>query len=163
MATVSEFLYKTIEAKYLQCVCDLHGYVMNTQYWELKLVQKLMTIILGTEHSNHKVGYHFSYYKQFLKNKNSSQKLLQTENKYHFYFASLFGEAMISFKPWNITCLKFAKIELSIFCFVGLFVFRKLTHTKERRLKASDAFKVQIISLLHCFSWSLWGMWIFDS
>ena len=90
MATVSELLYKTIEAKYLQCVCDLHGYVMNTQYWELKLVQKLMTIILGTEHSNHKVGYHFSYYKQFLKNKNSSQKLLQTENKYHFYLPLFF-------------------------------------------------------------------------
>ena len=29
---------------------------MNTQFWELNLVQKLITIILGIEHSNYKVS-----------------------------------------------------------------------------------------------------------
>ena len=36
--------------------CVIYDYVVNNQCWELNLVQKLMTIILGVEHSSHKVS-----------------------------------------------------------------------------------------------------------
>ena len=73
MANVSLPFYKKIEVKSLQCVCYIYGYVLNTQCWELNLVQKL--IILGIEHSTNKVGIIFSNYKQFLKNKKSCYRL----------------------------------------------------------------------------------------
>ena len=36
--------------------CVIYGYVMNTQCWELNLVQELITINLGIEHSSCKVS-----------------------------------------------------------------------------------------------------------
>ena len=120
MANVSLPFYKKIEVKSLQCVCYIYGYVLNTQCWELNLVQKL--IILGIEHSTNKVGIIFSNYKQFLKNKKSCYRL---EKKIPFYFVPLSSEAMISFKPKNITRLKITKCEPSIFVFVCLFVCNK--------------------------------------
>lgn len=84
MANVSLPFYKKIEVKSLQCVCYIYGYVLNTQCWELNLVQKLMTIILGIEHTTNKVGIIFSNYKQFLKNKTEPKVVTDWKKKYHF-------------------------------------------------------------------------------
>ena len=84
MANVSLPFYKKIEVKSLQCVCYIYGYVLNTQCWELNFVQKLMTIILGIEHTTNKVGIIFSNYKQFLKNKTEPKVVTDWKKKNHF-------------------------------------------------------------------------------
>ena len=49
--------------------CVIYGYVVNNQSWELNLVQKLMTTILGVEHPSHKVSIILVTTSNFSKNK----------------------------------------------------------------------------------------------
>ena len=43
------------DGSYVPSKCVIYGYVAINRCWELNSVQKLMTIILGIEHSSHKV------------------------------------------------------------------------------------------------------------
>ena len=85
-ATVSVLLYKKMEVRYLQC----RWYMVMSwiQYWELNLVQNLITIILGIAHSNHKVSIILVTTSNFL-------EVVADWKKKPFYFISLFGEAII--------------------------------------------------------------------
>ena len=115
-ATVSVLLYKRwkMEVKYLPCVwCILmlgaepclKTYEYHPWHWTLHWQRK----------------YHFSNYKQFLKQVVSDWK------KRHFYFISPVSEAMIWFKPWNIISLKTANVNLPYLFFCFLFYKKRPT------------------------------------
>ena len=113
--------------------------MINTQCWELNLVQKLMTIIRCAQHSNCKMNI-------ILLTKGNNWKIrlelkvVTERKKCHFYFI-FFSEAKS--KSWNNISLKIAQCEPSIFVFYpekkqSLAWFSKLDHVRCEILRLKD-------------------------